>query len=194
MKALIGFMGYKNRIISNREARQVCLYGQFLQEINHMITVKEIMTPSLIFAESEWSLDQLSQLFFDNHISGAPVIDKNKKLVGVVSLADLTRNTTSPAHNSNEQPHDFYLSGILEKRFAKEEIAAFQIESDSLITVKDIMTPMVFEVDEDTTVQKAADIMLKGHIHRIFVKRNGSIVGVVTTMDMLKIVRDLPLQ
>lgn len=158
-----------------------------------MTTVKEIMTPNLIFAESDWSLNQLSQLFFDNQISGAPVLDKNKKLVGVVSLTDLSRNAASPAHNLDEQPHEFYLSGILEKRFAEEEIAAFQVETESLITVNEIMTPMVFEVDENTTIQKAADIMIKGHIHRIFVRSESSIVGVVTAMDMLKVVRDLPL-
>lgn len=157
-----------------------------------MTTVKEIMTSDLIFAESDWSLNQLSQLFFDNQISGAPVLDKNKKLVGVVSLTDLSRNTASPAHNLEDQPHEFYLSGILEKRFAEEEIRAFQIETESLITVNEIMTPMVFEVEENTTVQKAADIMIKGHIHRIFVRSNSSIIGVVTAMDMLKVVRDLP--
>jgi predicted transcriptional regulator len=159
-----------------------------------MTTVKEIMTHNLIFAESDWSLLQLSQLFFDNHISGAPVVDINKQLIGVVSLSDLSQNATSPVHNTNEQPHDFYLSGMLEKYFAKEEIAAFQIESESLVTVNEIMTPMIFEVDENTTVQKAADIMVKGHIHRIFVRSNSSVVGVVTAMDMLKIVRDLPFQ
>lgn len=159
-----------------------------------MTTVKEIMTPDLIFAESDWYLNQLSQLFFDNHISGAPVIDKNKQLVGVVSLADLSRNTTSHAHNPDEQPHEFYLSGILEKRFAEEEISAFQVESESSITVSEIMTPMIFEVEEDTTVQKAADIMVKGRIHRLFVRSNSSIIGVVTAMDMVKVVRDLPLQ
>lgn len=157
-----------------------------------MTTVKEIMTSNLVFAESDWSLAQLSQLFFDKNISGAPVIDRNKQLIGVVSLSDLSRNSASPAHNTDEQPHEFYSTGILEKRFAKEEIQAFKIEAESMITVKDIMTPMVFEVDEDTTVQKAADIMIKGHIHRVFIKSNNDIVGVVTAMDMLKIVRDLP--
>ena len=56
------------------------------------------------------------------------------------------------------------------------------------------MTPMIFEVEEDTTVQKAADIMVKGRIHRLFVRSNSSIIGVVTAMDMVKVVRDLPLQ
>jgi CBS domain-containing protein len=58
------------------------------------------------------------------------------------------------------------------------------------VTVKDIMTPMIFELEEDATVEEAADMMLKGRIHRVFVTRDKKLIGVVTTMDMLKVIRN----
>ena len=56
------------------------------------------------------------------------------------------------------------------------------------------MTPTVFNVLEDTPVQVIADYMLRGRIHRQFVTRGSQVVGVITAMDLLKVVRDLPLQ
>jgi CBS domain-containing protein len=36
-----------------------------------------------------------------------------------------------------------------------------------------------------------ADAMIRGRIHRVFVTRDEKLVGIITTMDMLKIIRDM---
>ena len=61
------------------------------------------------------------------------------------------------------------------------------------VTVSDIMTPTLFNVYEDTPVQVIADHMVRGRIHREFVTRGDRVVGIITAMDLLKIVSDLPL-
>jgi len=57
--------------------------------------------------------------------------------------------------------------------------------------VLDIMTPIVFSVTENTSVQDVAETMLKGGIHRVFVTRDSKLVGIVTALDMLQVIRDL---
>jgi CBS domain-containing protein len=57
--------------------------------------------------------------------------------------------------------------------------------------VRDIMTPMIFSVSEDTSVQEVAETMLKGRIHRVFVTRDNKLAGIVTALDMLKVIRGL---
>ncbi|WP_455201935.1 CBS domain-containing protein [Kaarinaea lacus] len=153
-----------------------------------MKTIKDIMTTDVQSVQDDWSLETLSQFFFDKQISGAPVVDSNDKLTGVVSLSDLARNNTLPASTNEESSHEYYkntgtLSGI-----SQEDLSKLKIESESMITVKDIMTPMVFEMSEDTPVQKAAETMLKGHIHRVLITRDKKLTGIVTTMDMLKVI------
>jgi CBS domain-containing protein len=49
---------------------------------------------------------------------------------------------------------------------------------------------MIFSVNEDTSVQEAADTMLKGGIHRVFVTRDSKLIGIVTALDMLQVIRD----
>src|SRR5690554_7564697 len=58
------------------------------------------------------------------------------------------------------------------------------------VEVRDIMTPIVLSVDEDTPVRDIADIMMQQHLHRIFVTRDSKITGIITTYDMLKLVSD----
>lgn len=79
----------------------------------------------------------------------------------------------------------------LENEFDREELDGFQIEGGSGVTVGDIMTPTVFGVVEKLPIQDVADHMIRGKIHRQFVTREHEVVGVVTSMDLLTVVRDL---
>lgn len=152
-----------------------------------MKTVQDIMTKEVLSVKADWSLETLSQFFFDKHISGAPVVDRNDKLIGIVSITDLARTSTiSPT--AEHETHDYYLDTRIHSGISQDDLAMLRVESESAVTVKDIMTPMIFEVDEDTSVQEAANMMLKGRIHRVFVTRDKKVVGVVTTMDMLKLI------
>lgn len=153
-----------------------------------MKTVKEIMTTNVQSVRDDWSLETLSQFFFDKQISGAPVVDANDNLVGVVSLSDLARNNTLPAFHREDSGHDYYQHTRAVGGISQEDLSRLKLESESMVSVKDIMTPMVFEVDEQTTVDKAAETMLKGHIHRVMITHEKKLVGIVTTMDMLKII------
>jgi predicted transcriptional regulator len=155
------------------------------------ITVGSIMQRDVLTAEDNWPLDQLARFLIDNGISGAPVTDENGVLKGVVSVTDIVRHDSMPYRESGEtDTHDYYLY-TLERQVAQEEAASFRFEVDSSVRVRDIMTPMIFEVSEDTGIQQAADMMIRGRIHRVFVTENKRILGVVTALDMLKIIRDL---
>jgi CBS domain-containing protein len=77
-----------------------------------------------------------------------------------------------------------------ESPYVQEEIASLRIATEMVFTVRDIMTPMIFDVAEDTTLREAADAMIRGHIHRILVTRDQKVRGIVTALDMLKVIRD----
>ena len=154
-----------------------------------METVNDIMTTDVLSVRDDWSPDTLSQFFFDNQVSGAPVINKDGNLVGVVSLTDLARSNTAPATSSRESNyHDYYHDSKMIHSISQEDLELLEVESESMITVKDIMTPVVFEVSLDTSIHKAAEMMLKGRIHRVLVTDNKKPIGIVTTMDMLKVI------
>ena len=154
------------------------------------ITVRDIMKREVLAVESDWPLDQLARFLTDHQISGAPVIAENDSLVGVVSLTDIVRHDAAPESLASERStHEYYLHG-LELQVGQHTSRAFHVEEESSVTVKDIMTPMIFEISENANLKEAADTLVKGHIHRLFVTRQGRIAGVVTALDILASLRE----
>jgi CBS domain-containing protein len=155
------------------------------------ITISDVMSSKVLSAEAGWSLDKLAEVLIDNSISGAPVTDADGELVGVVSMTDIVRQNGTAGNNpGSEATHDVYRYE-LERHLSQEEIKIFHTHYESPVEVRDIMTPMIFKVTEDDSIKQVAETMLKGNIHRVFVTRDSKLIGVITTLDMLKVIRDI---
>ena len=154
------------------------------------LTAKDVMNKDVLSVGTDWSIEYLTDFLVENGISGAPVTSEDGKLVGVVSLTDIVRHNSLPGNDSRlNSPYDYYRHG-LEHQYAKEDIRSLSIGTEPLDTVRDIMTPMIFDVTEDTKVKQVADTMIRGRIHRVFVTREQKLTGVITTVDMLKVIRN----
>ena len=155
-------------------------------------TVTSIMQRDVLSVGEDWSLYDLSGFLADKQISGAPVTSAAGDLVGVVSLTDIVRHNSMPESQSQEQhdTHEYYLH-TLELQVAQEEAATYHVDEETTTRVKDIMTPMIFQVREDASIEEAADTMIKGRIHRLFISGDEGLVGVVTALDMLKMLSSM---
>ncbi|GGE67986.1 CBS domain-containing protein [Streptosporangium jomthongense] len=146
----------------------------------------EIMTPSIKAVPQSWTMDRLARFLTDNEITGSPVTDESGEIVGIATLKDITefrwnatRSDAGKELTTEEQQEARRLRMVL-----FEEMGKVPVE------VRDIMTPIVLSVDERTPVRDIANIMMKEHLHRIFVTRDAKITGIVTTYDMLKVISD----
>lgn len=160
------------------------------REEGPMITAGQLMTRDVLSVSEELSVAELAEFFDQHRVSGAPVISPSGTAVGVVSLTDVTRSSAVRSSLA-EGPHDVYVRG-LERHVDRSELTGYRVFEEPDVKVKDIMTPVVFSVDESTRVQDVAQSMLTGRIHRVFVTRDGKIVGIISTMDLLPLVRDMP--
>ena len=153
-------------------------------------TAADVMTTNVATIDPDWPVDRLLDFLSDKAISGGPVVASNGEPIGVVSLTDVARNA-AVTDKSDDGRADAYYRRTLETRLAREEIGRFHADSNAETTVRDIMTPVVFAVEEDATVQEVAAMMTTGRIHRVFVKRDGRMTGIITSMDLLPLVRDM---
>jgi CBS domain-containing protein len=155
------------------------------------MTVGDIMRSDVLAAGADWPLETLADFLVDNGISGAPVTNQDGELVGVVSLTDIVRQSSmSNSHADTGAAHDVYLYE-LESHMSREELRVFHTREESPVLVSDIMTPMIFRVDRDTSLQEVAETMLKGRIHRVFVTEGSRLTGIVTALDMLEVIRGI---
>jgi CBS domain-containing protein len=155
------------------------------------LTAKGIMNREVLTVNPELSLQGLAEFLIQNSISGAPVVSKDGKLIGVVSVTDIIRHETILEKGTQfNNGHDFYFHAV-GNRFSHQDLDSLHLGDESLVTVKDIMTSTILEVGEKDTVQQVADTMVKNRIHRVFVTREKEPIGIISTADMLKIIRDL---
>lgn len=133
--------------------------------------IAEIMTRGAITVRADLSLEQLVELFLDQGISRAPVIDDHGRPIGVVSKTDLViaqheRGDTeiSQAGAGGRDRHVHEVGGI----------------------VRDIMTPIVFTLPETSSIGEAARRMLADNVHAVPVmSAENQLVGVLSATDIL---------
>ena len=137
--------------------------------------VAEVMNPSVLTFRDDRTVSELAVFLTEKEISGVVVVDRAGRLVGVVSVTDIVEQRTIGEREDAPAP-----------RRERGELEGLRVE-DGGVLVRDIMTPTVYTVPDDTPVSEAARTMIAGRIHRLFVTRGGHVVGIVTTLDLLKL-------
>lgn len=138
---------------------------------------KDIMHKKVVTVESWLTLPELSKLFEEKCISGAPVVDEIGAILGVVSQTDLVRTRREAPIGIPSYHRDFDDT---------VRSAGLHIEEMDRTRVEQIMTPGAISLDENTPVEKVAKVMIDSHIHRVLITRGDKLAGIVTTMDMMR--------
>ena len=144
-----------------------------------MLKAKDIMTKEVITVKPETTIEELARLLMKQQISGAPVVDDNGKIVGIVTENDLI--------SKNSRLH---IPTILRLFDAYIPLGTSKMESDvrkmAASTVEDICTKEIITVDEEASVEYIATIMTEKRIHILPVVREGKLVGIVGKKDLIK--------
>ena len=79
-------------IFSERDyARKIILVGKTSKETK----VREIMTDKVLYARPEQTTNQAMALMTEKRIRHLPVLDSNQKVMGMVSIGDVVKETIS---------------------------------------------------------------------------------------------------
>ena len=153
------------------------------------LTAKSIMNRNVLTVREDMTVRELTDFFTENMISGAPVIDRHDNLIGVVSLTDIVQCSHRKASITLDARDTTFYRGW-EQELSGQEVENFHVEECKWATVHEIMTPLAYNVSEDTSVDEMAEIMISGRIHRLLVTKDDRLLGIVTTLDMLKVLKD----
>ena len=158
------------------------------------MVARDIMTADVCWINDDLPVAEVIQLFIDNKISGAPIVNAEGEMVGVVSLRDMlqygARIISQADHRTKSA--EYYVQGW-DAPLSSEEVEWFHEEVDQAQPIRDIMNPIVYCVSVETPVEELADTMLRGRVHRLVVTEGDELAGIVTSMDMLKVISDMPL-
>jgi CBS domain-containing protein len=147
------------------------------------------MNPEVLTVPEDMSVRELASFLLDNQISGAPVVDSNDELVGVVSMTDIVAASADDSGVTTDRRNPSFYLRDLEETYSEEDVRNFHIEEPNR-SVAEIMTPEVYSVDVEATVSEVAEMMLEGHLHRVLVTKGQEAVGIISTSDILGLLID----
>ena len=143
----------------------------------------DIMSTDVICVTKDADLRDLGKVFLAKGITGAPVIDKDGDICGVISQTDLLYYQLS-RDDELVVTSDFYQTARVEGHGVAK---GFQIEDVNTATVEEVMTPVVHAVVASTPVAAIAKLMTRRHIHRVIVRRGMKVAGIISALDVLRV-------
>jgi len=135
------------------------------------------MTIQAISVGPDSPIADAAQLMLDNNVSGLPVIDANRHVVGVVTEHDLLR----PRGNGCRSRPPHWLQFMVKRLEMANESARFHEGR-----VEEVMTRNPVTATEDTPIEEACRLIGEHGIKRLPVLRDGRLVGIVARADLVR--------
>ncbi len=144
------------------------------------MTAKEMMTTQVITLSPQTDIAQAAKILLDNRINGAPVVDEQGRVIGILCQSDLVTQQKSVPVPTIFTLLDGFISLASTKQYEKE------IRKISALTVADAMTSNPVSVKPDTSIEKIAALMVDKNFHTLPVVDQGKLVGIIGKEDILR--------
>jgi len=142
--------------------------------------VRDIMTTDVITVRRDTPVNDIAKLMGERDISGIPVVDEAKHIIGIVTELDMiVRNTRL------EMPAFVQILDLA--RIPLERPGHYRDRLRHMLgtSAGDIMTEPVVTVGPDSEVQDLAELMVKRRFNPVPVVENGVLVGIVSRADLI---------
>jgi CBS domain-containing protein len=136
--------------------------------------VQEIMTTDVLTIGPEAPLKDVARILVEHRVSGIPVCDIERRVLGVVSEGDILYKS---------QPRDGRggpLAWLLDSGSASAAAKA------AARTVDEAMTAPAITISPLRSVDEAARLMTEHGVNRLPVVAGGELVGIVTRADLVR--------
>lgn len=142
-----------------------------------MLTAADVMTTDVISVASQTPVCEIAKLMITRRISGVPVIDREKRVIGIVSEGDLIRH----AEVAGEQHRSWWLSALTRA----DTLAHNYVKTHGRIA-GDVMTAPAITVAPTASLAECAKILEQHGIKRVPVVEDGKLIGIVTRGCLLQ--------
>ncbi len=148
--------------------------------------VRDVMQADVVSVRAEDTVQHLDEVLSRKRITGAPVLEDGR-VIGVVSRTDVVRQLE--VERSRFEGSSWYLEPFDTDEAAglwRAEVSEAVAARMETWRVRDLMTKEVRSIAPDAPLQEAARELLKHKVHRLVVMEGGALVGLLSTMDVLR--------
>src|SRR5271169_7036037 len=160
-----------------REARRPVSCCSTNQPRGVAMRASDVMTSEVISVDENATVPAVARLLAERGISAVPVVDKDDRVIGMVSEGDLLHRSETGTEKCR--------SWWLEMMASTNQLAGDYIKSHSA-NVKDVMTRDVISVSDTTPLADIAILLEANRIKRVPVVRDGKLVGIVSRANLVR--------
>lgn len=143
--------------------------------------VRDIMTTDVVTVRRDTSVNDIAKLMSERDVTGIPVVDEAKHVIGIVTELDMiVRNTRM------EMPAFIQILDLA--RIPLQSPGQYHDRLRHMLGTHaaDIMTEEVVTIGPGAEVQDLAELMLKYRFNPVPVVENGVLVGIVSRADLIR--------
>jgi CBS domain-containing protein len=137
---------------------------------------KDIMTSPVLSVVPDSPILEAIRIMLQRHISGLPVVDKDQRLVGMLTEGDLLRRTETGTERRRPRWLEFLIG--------PGRLAAEYSQSHGR-RVHEVMTGAPISIPEDAPLDEIVRRMEKQRIKRLPVVRDDKVVGIVSRANLI---------
>jgi CBS domain-containing protein len=140
--------------------------------------VRDAMTREVATVPPDMAVEEVARFLLERHISAAPVLDEQGRIMGIISEGDLIRRPEIGA----QRQRSWWLALIS----SPQDLAGEYVKTHGH-RASDVMTQNVISVGEDTPLGEVAGLLEKYRVKRVPVVRDGRLVGIISRADILRV-------
>ncbi len=141
------------------------------------ILVRDVMTKDVITLKPDMLFNDAIEILISNGISGAPVVNEDGSLIGLISEKDFLPQIF-PNEKEFYENVEYYLADY--QRIANEAIKVLKMQ------VGELMRTSVYTIAPDNYITTAIAKMTAHKIRRLPVVEKDKMVGIISTNDVYK--------
>ena len=139
--------------------------------------VSELMTEKVLTIGPEAPIKDVAKILVTNGISGLPVCDIERRVLGVISEGDILYREHDPTEGRIGGPLGWVIDGTVNH--------AAHVKANAS-TARTAMTSPAITIAPWESAATAAQIMCERHVNRLPVVKDGLLVGIVTRADLIR--------
>ena len=145
----------------------------------------DVMVHDIVTIGPEEDVSKAVKLLVDHDISALPVVDDERRVIGILSEADLLHRDKI----GTEQHRAWWLEAV-----TPASVLALDYAKSHGRKVAEVMSEDIISADENTPLSDLANILEKNRIKRVPILKDGKLVGIVSRSNLIQALASAPSQ
>src|ERR1700730_220782 len=147
------------------------------------MNASDVMVCDVVTVGAEEAVSKAVQLLVDHDISALPVVDGERRVIGILSEADLLHREKI----GTEKHRAWWLEAV-----TPPSVLALDYTKSHGRRVAELMSEDIISANEDTPLSELANILEKHRIKRVPILKDGKLVGIVSRSNLIQALASAP--